>query len=73
MNRDVSRFALVVTALSFVCFVALLLGAAAGRELLNSMLGPFTVGVWLLLTIHVLPVVFGILHLNRSQSNKAPQ
>lgn len=66
MKRDVSRFALCVTVLSFVCFVALLLGAAAGRELLNSMLGPFTLGVWLLLTIHVLPVVFGLVHLNRA-------
>jgi len=66
MHRDVSRFALCVTAGSFACFVALLLGAATGRELLNSMLGPFTVGVWLLLTIHVLPVVFGIIHLNRA-------
>lgn len=68
MNRDVSRFALGVAALVFGCFVIFLLGTASARDWLNSSLGPFSVGVWLILTIHVFPVVFGIVHMNRASS-----
>ena len=67
MKRDVSRFGLGVAVLCFVCFVCVLVGAAAGQELMNTVLGPLPLGVWLLLMIHVLPVVFGIVHMNRAE------
>jgi len=66
MKRGVSRFALSVVAFVFVCFVLFLLGVAAGRDLLNVGLGPFTAGVWLLLLIHTVPVVLGIVHMKRA-------
>ena len=71
MKRDVSRLSLCVVAVVFGCFVVFLLGAASGRAWLNSELGPFTVGVWLLLTIHIFPVVFGIAHMNRSAASES--
>ena len=66
MKTDVSRFALVVAGLALCCYVVFLLGAAVGRDWLNSSLGPFSVGVWLMLVIHFVPVVFGIVHMRRA-------
>ena len=66
MNRDVSRFALGVAALVFGSFVLFLVGVASFRETLNQNYGPFSLGVWLLLIIHLCPVVFGIVHMKRS-------
>jgi len=66
MKRDVSRLGIGIAALIFCCFVFFLLGAASGRELLSAAVGPFPLGVWLLLAIHVLPVVFGVIHMNRA-------
>ena len=65
-NRDVSRFALIAAALVFGAFIAFVVGAAIGRDLLNSPFGSLTGGVWLLLVVHVLPVVLGIVHLARA-------
>ncbi len=67
MKRDVSRFGLGVALLCFACFVLVMVGAAAGRELMSTALGPLPLGVWLLLAIHILPVVFGIVHMNRAE------
>lgn len=68
MERDVSRLALGVAVVVFGCFVAFLLGVASFRETLNSQAGPFTVGVWLILAVHVLPVVFGLIHMSRARA-----
>jgi hypothetical protein len=46
----------------------LLLGASVGRELMVKYVGPFTVGVWLVLLIHVLPATLGCIYLLRSRA-----
>lgn len=66
MKREVSRLALLVAALVFGCFLIFLLGVSLARDTMNSYVGPLSLGVWLLLAVHVLPVVFGIVHMNRA-------
>jgi len=36
------------------------------RETLNTAVGPFSIGIWLLLVIHVVPVGLGIVHMLRA-------
>jgi len=67
LSTDVPRFAWLSALSVFGLFALLLFGASLGRELMVRYVGPFSIGVWLVLLIHLLPATLGCIYLLRSR------
>lgn len=67
MNGPVSGFAKGSALLVFGLYLALLLGVSVARPLMAAYLGPLTAGNWLMLALHLTPVLLGIEHLRRER------
>ena len=66
MTTDVPRFAWLSALGLFLLFLVLLFGAAEGREFLQLMLGPLPLSLWVVIGLHLGPVVLGVIYLRHS-------
>ncbi|MEM7218032.1 MAG: hypothetical protein AAF515_06675 [Pseudomonadota bacterium] len=67
MTTDVPRFAWLSALSMFALFLLLLFGAAEGRSFLQVQLGPLPLSLWVVLGLHIGPVVLGALYLRRDR------
>ncbi len=65
LSGSVSRFAVGSALFVLVLYLALLFGVSVGRPVMAAHFGPLAVGNWLILALHLAPVLLGVAHLRR--------